>query len=82
VQHKIKSKEGSIAFVDDYSAWVTGPTAESNQPGIEAIINMALDWEKRSGATFEGNKTAIIHFTRHQSRNSSMAPCPTLLRAS
>src|SRR5438045_5705319 len=44
-------------------AWVTGPTAQSNQEGIEAIIKEALDWERRSGATFEVEKTAIIHFT-------------------
>jgi hypothetical protein len=42
---------------------VTGPTAQSNREGIEAIINEALDWERRSGATFEAEKTAIIHFT-------------------
>ena len=41
---------------------MTGPTAQSNREGIEAIINEALDWEKRSGATFEAEKTAIIHF--------------------
>jgi hypothetical protein len=49
--------------VDDFTAWVTGPTAQSNREGIEAIINEALDWERRSGATFEAEKTAIIHFT-------------------
>jgi hypothetical protein len=41
---------------------VTGPSAQSNRNGIEATINKALDWEKRSGATFEAEKTAIIHF--------------------
>jgi hypothetical protein len=49
--------------VDDFTAWVTGPTAQSNREGIEAIINKVLDWEKRSGVTFEVEKTAIIHFT-------------------
>ena len=48
--------------MDDFTAWVTGPTAQSNREGIEAIINEALDWEKRSGATFKADKTAIIHF--------------------
>jgi ribonuclease HI len=48
--------------VDDFSAWVTGPTAQSNREGIEAIIAEALDWEKRSGAIFGADKTAIIHF--------------------
>ncbi|OBS15231.1 hypothetical protein FPOA_13909 [Fusarium poae] len=28
VQRKIDSKGGLIAFIDDYSAWVTGPTEE------------------------------------------------------
>jgi exonuclease III len=64
VQRRIDSYGGSIAFVDDFTAWVTGPTAQSNREGIEAIIEEALDWERRSGATFEAEKTAIIHFTR------------------
>lgn len=41
---------------------MTGPTAQSNREGIETITNEALDWERRSGATFEAEKTAIIHF--------------------
>ncbi|KJZ68743.1 hypothetical protein HIM_11863 [Hirsutella minnesotensis 3608] len=64
VQRRISNNGGSIAFVDDYSAWVTGPTAESNRDGIQSIIEDALDWEKRSGATFETDKTSVIHFTR------------------
>ncbi|KAK6810408.1 hypothetical protein RU639_013833, partial [Aspergillus parasiticus] len=63
VQRQIDSRGGAIAFVDDFTAWVTGPTAQSNREGIKAIINKALDWERRSGATFEADKTAIIHFT-------------------
>jgi hypothetical protein len=63
VQRQIDSQGGAIAFIDDFTAWVTGLTAQSNQEGIKAIINKALDWEKRSGATFEADKTAIIHFT-------------------
>ncbi|KAM4061874.1 reverse transcriptase (RNA-dependent DNA polymerase) [Hirsutella rhossiliensis] len=55
VQRRISNSSGSIAFVDDYSAWVTGPTAESNRDGIQSIIDDALEWEKRSGATFERN---------------------------
>lgn len=64
VQQQIDCYGGSAAFVDDYTAWVTGPTAQSNRVGIEAIISRALDWERRSGATFEADKTSIIHFTR------------------
>ncbi|KJZ67989.1 hypothetical protein HIM_12623 [Hirsutella minnesotensis 3608] len=73
----IKAESGSIAFVDDYSAWVTGPTAEANREGIQAIIDDALEWEARSGATFETEKTTIIHFTRAAVRSSDI---PFLIR--
>jgi ribonuclease HI len=64
VQRRIDTYGGAIAFVDDFTAWVTRPTAQSNREGIEAIIRDALDWERRSGATFKAEKTAVIHFTR------------------
>jgi hypothetical protein len=51
--------------VDDFTAWVSSPTAELNSNKLQAIIDSALDWERRSGATFEADKTAIIHFTRN-----------------
>ncbi|KAJ6436382.1 reverse transcriptase [Purpureocillium lavendulum] len=70
VQRRIKAAGGSIAFIDDYSAWVTGRTAEANRAGIQSIIDEALDWEKRSGATFEVDKTTIVHFTRGAARKS------------
>jgi hypothetical protein len=60
-----------MAFVDDYNAWVTGPAAEANREGIQVIIDRAMEWEKRSGATFEGDKTVIIHFTRRPDRTST-----------
>jgi hypothetical protein len=43
VQRQINSRGGAITFVDDFTAWVTGLTAQSNQEGIKAIINKALD---------------------------------------
>ena len=42
-----------FAFVDEFTAWITGPTSQGNHSGVEAIIEIALDWEKRSGATPE-----------------------------
>ncbi|KJZ68272.1 hypothetical protein HIM_12337 [Hirsutella minnesotensis 3608] len=77
VQRRIKAESASIAFVDDYSAWVTGPTAEANREGIQAIIDDALEWEARSGATFETEKMTIVHFTRATVRNSNR---PFLIR--
>ncbi|GIZ38771.1 hypothetical protein CKM354_000217300 [Cercospora kikuchii] len=70
VQRKIDSNGGAIAFVDDYTAWVTGPSAEANQGRIQAVVDQAIEWEQRSGATFEGDKTAFIHFTRIPCRSS------------
>ena len=74
VQQKIDSKGGSIAFVDDYTAWVTGPSAEANYTRIQQIVDTAAEWENRSGATFESFKTTLVHFTRatHQSSNTPM----------
>ncbi|KAF4338140.1 reverse transcriptase [Fusarium beomiforme] len=70
-QTQIDRNSGAIAFVDDYTAWVSGPTAQSNLRGIQAVIDKALDWERRSGATFEAEKTAIINFTRYTGRVDS-----------
>ncbi|EED11555.1 conserved hypothetical protein [Talaromyces stipitatus ATCC 10500] len=72
-RHMISASGGSITFLDDFLAWVTDPTAEANRSGIEVIINSALNWEERSGATFEGEKTAIVHFTRKVDRSSRAA---------
>src|SRR5437868_3340016 len=52
VQRKIDSNGDAMAFIDNFTAWVAGPTARSTRNGIEAIINDALAWERRSGATF------------------------------
>jgi hypothetical protein len=74
VQHEINKKGGSVAFVDDYTAWVIGHTSEANHEGIQTIIERALEWERRSGATFEADKTAIIDFSRKASRVDNSIP--------
>lgn len=71
VQHRLNTRRGSMAFVDDYTAWVTGPSADANREGVQAIINGAMEWERRSGATFEGEKTTLLHFTRNTERSSA-----------
>lgn len=66
VQNVINSHQGSMAFVDDYSGWVTGPNAEDNTRKIqERIIPRAEAWEANSGATFEPHNTTLIHFSRN-----------------
>jgi hypothetical protein len=49
-----------------------GPTAEANRGPIEAIVERALEWERRSGATFEGDKTSLVHFTRDPRRTDTV----------
>lgn len=69
VQRKITWNGGSIAFVDDFTAWAASLTAKDNLETIESIISTALDWEGRSVATFEAEKTAIIHFSKSAYKN-------------
>ena len=65
VDKKIDYRGGAIAFVDDYSAWVTGSDVETNTAVIQAqLIPRAEEWAKESGATFQAEKTSFIHFTR------------------
>jgi hypothetical protein len=71
VQHKINKNGGAMAFVDDYTAWVVGPSATANRARIQKIIDRALEWERRSGATFEGSKTVVQHFTRDGKRTDA-----------
>lgn len=61
-----------MAFIDDYTAWVVGLSAASNRERIQKVIDKALAWEKRSGATFEGSKTVIQHFTRDSRRTDTL----------
>lgn len=58
--------------MDDYTAWVTRPTAAANHRPMEAIVERALGWERRSGAPFKGNKTSLVHFTRDRRRTDAI----------
>ena len=71
VQQKITTKGGAVAFVDDYTAWVTGTSAALNRESIQKMVDRAVEWERRSGATFEPDKTAYIHFTRSPDRSEN-----------
>lgn len=71
IQQVINAKGGSLAFVDDYTAWVVGDSAEDNTRQLqEMIVNKAERWGRCSGATFEPKKTAFVHFTRNHLRIS------------
>ena len=56
-----------MAFVDDYSAWVMGASAEENTRIIQdEVVPMLERWERTSGAQFEATKTSFIHLTRYK----------------
>ena len=70
VQQRIDQNSGAIAFVDDYTVWVVGATAAENMDRLNVIVQRATLWESRSGASFEGDKTAFIHFTRNSCQSA------------
>ncbi|EXK77456.1 hypothetical protein FOQG_17833 [Fusarium oxysporum f. sp. raphani 54005] len=71
VQTHTDRNGGAIVFVDTYTAWVSGPMAQSNRGVIQATIDKAHDWKRRSGVKVEAEKMAIIHFTRYTGRIDS-----------
>tara|TARA_R110002003_G_scaffold200_3_gene15679 strand:+ start:15483 stop:15770 length:288 start_codon:yes stop_codon:yes gene_type:complete len=57
----------SIAFVDNYSAWVIGASADENTQRIQdEVVSMLERWEGTSGAEFEVAKTSFIYLTRYK----------------
>ena len=75
VQTPIKRNRGAIAFVDDYNAWVVGPSAQANVERLQVeVIPRVEAWEISSGATFAPEKTALIHFTRTERRVQNAGP--------
>jgi hypothetical protein len=57
----------SMAFVDDYLAWIINPSAEDNTQIIQnEVIPMLKKWEHTSGAKFEAEKTFFIHLIRYK----------------
>ena len=65
VERKILNREGAIAFINNYTAWIVGKNAEANTVSLKKVVNHALAWEACSGATFKGEKTALIYFIRN-----------------
>jgi len=65
LQGGYNGRHGSIAFVDDYTAWVIGKSIEDNLRVIQQhIIPRVEQWEQESGTTFEAEKTKLMHFKK------------------
>ena len=73
VQSRFEKRGGSIGFIDDYNAWVTGPSAETNRQMLQSqLIPKVERWARESGAVFEAEKTSFVHFTRRPQTEEEM----------
>ena len=65
VQTTTNKNQRAIAFVDDYTAWVTGESTIENTIKLQQdIIPKAELRESQRGATFQPEKTAFVPSTR------------------
>jgi len=65
VQTPITKGPGALAFVDDVTAWVIGSSAGANVQRLQtAVVPKVEHWEAFNGATFQLEKTMLIHFTK------------------
>lgn len=77
VDVSITRRKGAIAFVDDYTRWTVGSSAEVITTVLQRkVIPRALEWAAQSSAAFEAEKTSFIHFTRNQRQRQLPAVSP------
>lgn len=89
VKSVISKNRGAIAFVDDYSTWITGDSIESNVAKLQAQVVGPLErWALATGAVFCPDKPYMTHFTRNkkrllaQGRDSSLTLNGTAIKSS
>ncbi|QRV86981.1 Reverse transcriptase from transposon X-element protein [Ceratobasidium sp. AG-Ba] len=69
---KREKGELCIAYIDDITFLVTGPSAEDNNEQLKRIMTRkggALDWSRTHNSTFELDKTGLVHFSRKTKLN-------------
>ena len=80
IQSVINKNCGAIAFVDDFSAWVTGASIKENEERLqERIIPHVQRWANESGSVFQAKKTIMTHFTRHKKKLEEESVAPGVL---
>ena len=71
----------AIAFIDDYTAWVTGSDIKSNIERLKAEVIPKLEvWAESSGAIFNPEKTVLVHFTQNLKKINAEVASPTFLK--
>lgn len=69
MKEKINGRRGNMGFVDDYTQWAISESVERNMSVLnDKVVPRALQWAKDSGATFESDKTVLMHFTRNRKK--------------
>ena len=72
VKRVINENWGSIAFVDDYSAWITGDSVEYNVTKLQTqIVNLLERWAATSGVIYHVDKSYMTYFTWKKKRLSA-----------
>ena len=71
MEEKANGRRGNMGFVDDYTRWAISDSIDRNMSVLnDKVVPRALQWAKDSGATFEGDKTILMHFTRNRRKSS------------
>lgn len=80
VQGLINKNRGSIAFIDDFTAWVTGDSIAQNVRSLQSsVIPHLKDWAYQSAAVFNPEKTVLVHFTRNKTKLLEEGRVPTYI---
>lgn len=81
VKSVINKNKGAIAFIDDYTAWVTGSEIQSNTEQLQRKIIPKLGFRaSSSGAIFNPEKTVLVHFTRNTRKATAKLASPSALK--
>lgn len=81
VQSAINKNKGSIAFINDYTAWVTGLEILENTRQLQTdVVSKLESWAEDSGAIFNPEKTVLIHFTQNTRKISAEMALPPALK--
>lgn len=81
VKSVINKNKGVFVFIDDFTAWVTGPEIHSNTEQLQKEVIPRLEsWASSSGAIFNPENTVLVYFTRNTKKLTAEQTSPSALR--
>ena len=81
VKSVINKNKGAIAFIDDYTLWVTGPEIQSNTEQLQReALPKVESLASSSGTIFNSGKTVLVHFTRNTRKITAELASPSALK--